>query len=117
MGVEAASVAAEAAGPEELPLRRGSKATAEFRRQWLALLMIDEAPQGESVGLVANMPIGNPGELTEAGDRASLGHARQAEVEAVGQQPRHQDARIGNRFAAAQMGEAVGEQRPARHLG
>jgi hypothetical protein len=117
MGVEAAGVAAEAAGPEELSVRRRSKATAEYRRQRLALLMIDEAPQGEGVGLVANMPIGNPGELTEAGDRASIGHSGKAKIEAVGQQARHQDARIRNRFAAAQMREAVGEQRPARHLG
>ena len=55
----------------------------------------------DEFSLVANMPIGNPGELTEAGDRASIGHAGQAEIEAVGQQPRHQDSRIRNRFAAA----------------
>ena len=78
--------------------------------------MIDEAPQGEGIGFVANMPIGDPGELSEAGDRAGLGHARQAEIEAVGQEARHQDSRVGDPLAAAQMGEAVGEQRPARHL-
>ena len=39
--------------------------------------MIDEPPQGKGVGLVANMPIGDPGELAEAGDSAGLGHARQ----------------------------------------
>jgi hypothetical protein len=38
--------------------------------------MIDEAPQGKGVGLVANMPVGNPGELPEAGDRAGLGHVK-----------------------------------------
>jgi hypothetical protein len=43
-------------------------------------------------------------------------HACQAEIEAVGQEARHQNSRVGNRLAAAQMGEAVGEQRPARHL-
>ena len=116
MGVEAAGGAAEAAGPEELPVRRGSKAAAEDRRQRLALLMIDQAPQREGIGLVADMPVGDPGELAEAGDRAGLGHARQTEIEAVGQEARHQDLRVGDRLAAAQMGEAVGEQRPARHL-
>ena len=78
--------------------------------------MIDEASQGEGIGFVANMPIGDPGELAEAGDHTGLGHARQTEIEAVGQEARHQDLWVGDRFAAAQMGEAVGEQRPARHL-
>ena len=58
-----------------------------------------------------------PGKLAEAGDAACLGHARQAEIEPVGEQPRHQDAAIGGGLAGAQMSEAVGEQRPARHLG
>jgi hypothetical protein len=47
MGIEAADIAPEAAGPEELSIRRGSKSAAEYRRQRLTLLMIDEAPQGE----------------------------------------------------------------------
>src|SRR5271170_7871631 len=63
MGIEAAGVAAKTAGPEELPVRRGGKAAAEDRRQRFALLLIDEAPQGEGVGLITNMPIGDPGEL------------------------------------------------------
>ena len=71
MGVDASGGAAETAGSEELPVRR---------------LMIDEAPQGKGVGFVANMPIGNPGELAEVGDRAGLSHACQAEIEAVGQE-------------------------------
>jgi hypothetical protein len=86
MGVEAAGVAADAAGPEELPVRRRGKPAPEYRGQRLALLMIDEAPQAEGVGLVSNMPIGDPGEPAEAGDRAGFGHARQAEIEAVGQE-------------------------------
>jgi hypothetical protein len=78
--------------------------------------MINEAPQGKGVGFAANMAIGNPGELAEVGDRAGLSHARQAEIESVGQEARHQDLWVGDRFAAAQMGEAIGEQRPAHHL-
>jgi hypothetical protein len=68
MSVEASGVAAKAAGPEELPIRRGSKAAAEHGGERLALLMIDEPPQGEGVGFVANMPVGDPGELAEGGD-------------------------------------------------
>ena len=43
-------------------------------------------------------------------------HTRQTEIEAVGEEARHQYARVGNRLAASQMGEAVDEQRPIRHL-
>jgi hypothetical protein len=117
MGVDAAGIAAEAAGPEELAVRGRRKPTAEDRGQRLALLVVDETPQRQGIGLVANVPVGDPGELSEAGDRASFRHARQAEIEPVGQEARHQDARVGNRLAASQMGEAVGDQRPARHLG
>src|SRR3954469_24286033 len=101
MGIEAAGVAAQAAGLERLAVRRRGKAAAEDRRQPLALLMIDEAPQSEGVGLVANMPIGGPGELSEAGDCAGFGHARQAEIEAIGPEAGHQDSRVGDRFAAS----------------
>src|SRR4051795_11970913 len=45
MGIETAGVAAQTAGPEELAVRRRGKAAAEDRRQRLALLMVDEAPQ------------------------------------------------------------------------
>jgi tetratricopeptide (TPR) repeat protein len=68
--LDAAGVAAEAAGPEELAIRRGSKAAAEVRRQRFTLLLIDEAPQGEGIGFIANMPISDPGELPEAGTAA-----------------------------------------------
>ena len=117
MGVEARRVAAEAAGPEELAVRGRRRAAAEHRRKRLALLLIDQAPQRQGIGLVADVPVGGPGKLAEAGDGAGLGHARQAEIEPVGEQAGHQDARVGGGLAGAQMGEAVGEQRPARHLG
>ena len=112
MGVDAACIAAEATGPEELAVRGRREAAAEYRRQRLALLVIDEPPQGQGIGLVANMPVSRPGELAEAGDRAGLGHARQAEIEPVGEEARHANAGVGNRLAAPQMGEAVGEQGP-----
>src|ERR1700761_2693236 len=82
MSIEAAGGTAETAGAEELPVRGGGKAAPEDRRQRLALLMIDEASQGEGIGFVTNMPIGDPGELAEAGDHAGLGHARQTKIEA-----------------------------------
>ena len=117
MGVEAAGVTAEAAGLEELAVRGRGQAAAEDRRERLALLLVDQAPQRQGIGLLADVPVGGPGELAEAGDAARLGHARQAEIEPVGEQARHQDAAVGRGLAGAQMGEAVGEQRPARHFG
>ena len=116
MGVDAARVAAEAAGPEELAVRGRGEAAAEHRRERLALLLVDQTPQRQGIGLVADMPVRRPGELAEAGDAARLGHARQAEIEPVGEEARHQDLRVGGGLAGSQMGEAVGEQRPSRHL-
>ena len=118
VGVETAGVAAEAARPG----RTGRRTTRRCRspnsgRERLALLLVDQTPQRQRVGLLADMPVGRPGELAEAGDAARLGHAGQTEIEPVGQQPRHEDAVVGGGLAGAQMGEAVGEQRPSRHLG
>ena len=78
------------------------------RRERLALLLVDQAPQRQGIGFVADVPVRRPGELAEAGDAAGLGHARQAEIEPVGEQTRHQDAAVGGGLAGAQMGEAVG---------
>jgi hypothetical protein len=41
MGVDAARIAAEAAGPEELAVRGGREPAAEYRRKRLALLVVD----------------------------------------------------------------------------
>ena len=116
MGVEAAGVATEAAGPEELTVRRRCEAVAEQCGERLALLLIDQALKRQGIGLVADVPVRCPGQLPEAGDTARFGHARQAEIEPVGEEARHQDLRIGGNLAGPQMGEAVGEQRPSRHL-
>ncbi len=116
MGIDAARVAAKAAGPEELAVRGGGEAAAERRRQRLALLVVDQTPERQGMGLVADMPVGRPGQLAEAGNAARLGHSRQAEIEPVGQEARHKDLRVGGRVAGSQMGEAIGKQRPLRHL-
>jgi hypothetical protein len=117
MGVQAACVAAEARGLEELAVRRRGRAVAEVCGERLALLLVDQAPQCHEVGFFADMPVSRPGKLAEAGDAAGLGHTGQTEIEPIGEQSRHQDAAIGCGLAGAKMGEAVGEQRPARHFG
>ena len=116
MGIDAARFATETAGSKELAIRGGGGATAKHRRKRLALLLIDQTPERQGIGLVPDMPVGRPGQLAEAGDAARLGHARQAEIEPVGEEARHQDLRIDGGFAGRQMGEAVGEQCPSRHL-
>jgi hypothetical protein len=50
MGVDAAGIAAEAAGPEKLAVRGRGKPAAEYRRQRLALLVVDATPQGQGIG-------------------------------------------------------------------
>ena len=80
-----------------------------MRRERLALLLVDQAAQRQGVGFFADVPVRCPGELAEAGDAARFGHARQAEIEPVGEQPGHQDAAVGRDLAGAQMGEAVGK--------
>ncbi len=117
MGIEPPGVAAEAGGLEELAVRRRGGAVAEQRRERLALLLVDQAAQRQRIGLLADVPVRRPGELAEAGDAGCLGHPRQTEIEPFGEQPGHQDAAVGGDLAGAQMGEAVGEARPAGHLG
>ena len=87
MGIDGACIAAEAAGPEELAVRGGGGAAAKHRRKRLALLLADQTAERQSIGLIADVPVGCPGELTETGDAAHLGHPRQAEIEPVGSSP------------------------------
>ena len=75
--------------------------------QRVALLLVDQAVQRKCVGFLADVPVRRPGELAETGDAARLGHAGQAEIEPLGEQPRHQDAAVSCGLAGAQVGEAV----------
>ncbi len=91
VGVEPCCIATGATGSEELAVRRRDKAAAKYRRQGLALLLSDQAPQCQSISLVTNVPVSCPGELTKAGDGAGLCHARQAQIQSVSEEPRHQN--------------------------
>nr|BAM13942.1 hypothetical protein [Pseudomonas sp. K-62] len=116
MGVAASGGTALACRGEELPVGRGRDPRAEGGREGLALLPVDEAAERQPVGFLADMPVRRPGELAEAGDAAGLGHARQAEVQAVGQHAGQDRAGVGRRHAGLQVGEAVREPRPVRDL-
>jgi hypothetical protein len=78
--------------------------------------LLDQAPQCQGISLVPNVPVGGPGELTKAGDGASLCHARQAEIEPISEERRHENPFVRGRLARPQMGEAIGEQRPSRNF-
>jgi hypothetical protein len=64
MGIEAPGGVAETAGAEELPVRGGGKTAPEDRRQRLALLLIDKAPQGNGIGFVTNRASARPVRLS-----------------------------------------------------
>jgi len=81
------------------------------------LLLADQTPQRRRVGFLADVPVRRPSQFTQAGNAARLGHPGQSEIESFSKQPGHEDAAVSRRLAGAQMGEAVGELGPARHLG
>ena len=55
--------------------------------------------------------------MTERSHAARLGHAREPEIEPIGEHRRHQGAVVDGRRARAQMCETFGEERPSRHFG
>jgi hypothetical protein len=82
-----------------------------------ALPLVDQTLKRQGIGLFTDMPVGSPGKLTKGRDAASFGHARQAEIEPIREQPRHENAAVGDGLAGAQMRETIGKERPARHFG
>jgi hypothetical protein len=57
---------------------------------------LDPSAQGQRIGLVANVPVGHPGDLTEAGDRASFRrdcNRRRLHLRAKGRDDRRERAR------------------------
>ena len=88
-----------------------------MRGKRFSLLLVDQTAQRKDVGLIANVPVRCPCQLAKAADAARFGHAGQTKIEPVGEQSGHQDVVVSSRFASAQVGEAVGELGPGRHLG
>src|ERR1019366_2604327 len=75
-------------------------------------LRIDKASEGRCIGLVANMPVMCPGKLRQAGAFANVGHAGQAEIDAIGENGGKQSRPVIDRPAAALMREAFAESGP-----
>src|SRR5208337_1226577 len=84
MSIETAGGTAEPTGLEELPVGRRSSTAPEYRRKRLTLLLIDQTSQRQGIRLLADVPVGHPGELAEAGDAARFGHASQQSSSSTG---------------------------------
>ena len=68
------------------------------------------------VGFLAHVPVDDAGELPEAGAPAGLGHALEAQVDAVGQERGEQRPPLAGRQPGLQVREAAGEAGPAIDL-
>ena len=68
------------------------------------MLRIDQAGKGLRIALLAHVPIGRPGQLPPSRFAAGLGHARESEINAIGQQNRGEQG--------AQMQELIAQIRP-----
>ncbi len=85
------SGSAAAGAGQQLAIRRGSRCIADYRRERLALLLVDRPCERQDIGLVRDMPFGPPGELAEIGDGARFSHAPQTEFLPIGKDARDQD--------------------------
>ena len=78
---------------------------------------VDKTGERGLIGLVANMPFGDPQQPGMAESSSAASHAREAEIGGVGEHGRHQGPRVVRWRAGAQMDEAIGEARPAVDFG
>jgi len=75
----------------------------------------DDRAAGDVVVLV-DVPLCHVDQVVVAHAAGRIGHARQAEVSAIGQEGGKQGRQVGRRAAGAQMGEAGGEPRGQRNI-
>jgi hypothetical protein len=117
MGVDRSDSFPRPGGREVLSIRARHIGGAEYGGERLALLSVHEDRERLTVGFLAQMPSGSPGELPIAGNRAGLGHSREAEIGRVGQHCGERDASIIGRRTRMQVCEGAAEPGPAIHLG
>lgn len=115
-GVDVADRLAAAAGAEELPVRTGRGAVSPGRGERQGAVHLDQPGEGRRVAFLADVPVVGPGELAERRTAAGFRHAREAEVDAVGQHRGQERGAVGRGPAAARVGEAPGEASPTVHL-
>ncbi len=103
-GVGGGGRPAQAAGLEELAVGRRSRAVAPQPGQRRLTLRLDQARGRERVRVLADVPVDDPGELPDGDPPARLGHAPQAEVDAVRQHAPPSAAKRGRPPAARSSG-------------
>ena len=86
-------------------------------RQGLALLRIDQAGKGLRIALLAHLPIGRPAKLSPSRRVTGLGHAREPEINAIGQYRSEESLPILGRRLGAEMQELITPTRPLIDLG
>ena len=83
----------------------------------LAMLGINQAGKGLRIALLAHMPIGCPGKLSPTRLVTGLGHARESEINAIGQYRSEESLPILGRCLGAEMHESIAHTRPLIDLG
>jgi len=84
-----------AAGAEELSVRGGCGAGSPVARKRLAVLFIDERRQRLRIAFIADVPVGGPRELPPTARTAGLRHARESEIDTIGQDGRQEGLSLG----------------------
>ena len=99
-------------GEEVLSIRRGRGPVSPDARQRQGAVRVDQAAQRFGVGGLGDVPVMHEREAAQARAAARVGHAGEAEVDAVRQQAGQQRRAVVAGPARAAMGEALGEAGP-----
>lgn len=102
---------------EVLPVRTRGRTRTEPGREGKSMLRVDETAEGVTVGVLAQVPGRQPGQLPVAGEAARVRHAAQTEIGGICQHRGQDGARVVRRLACVEMGEGIGEAGPAVDLG
>src|SRR5271165_7412715 len=83
--VDLISDIAALAGAEELAVRRRGRAGAPQGGNWQPVMRIDDPDQRRLIRLRSDISVGGPDQLVPGYALAGLGHARQPQIGAIGQ--------------------------------
>ncbi len=111
-GVHLAPGLADAAGPEPLAVRGRRRALAPVVGERLLAVVVDDLGQPLAIGLVADVPVGDPAQPRQGRAGAGIRHPVQPEVDRIGQDGGQQERAIGRDVAVAKVHEMLGERRP-----
>ncbi len=110
--VHVAPAAGAAAGTKILSVGGGGCAVIPECRQRMFVMRVDDRGARGDVVVVVDVPLRDVDQVMVGQAVRGVGHARQTQVRAVGQDGSEQRRLVGGRVACAQMGEAVGEPCP-----